>query len=129
MAKKTAVDAIVARRKANFTLAPVLDRNSTTQTPADGSAWVRIKFPVANNRLATLKNGNREDGGFRIVVATPIGDGLEVSNTWCEQIAAIFSRQKFNGVQCWAPTIREGVDNGSWFIATVVVPYYFPYTD
>jgi hypothetical protein len=127
VAKKTAVDAIIARLKANWTLAPVLDRNETTQTPADGSPWVRIEFPVASNRPTTLKTGNREDGGFRIVVATEIGSGLDKSNTWCEQISAIFNRQKFDGVTCYAPTIREGVDDGSYFIATVVVPYYFPY--
>lgn len=129
MAKQAAVDAIIARLKTNFTLAPVLDRNAGTQTPADGSAWVRVEFPVANNRPQALDREYREDGGFRIVVATALGEGVDVSNAWCEQIATIFRGQKFDGVQCWAPTIREGVDDGSWFIATVVVPYWFSYSD
>lgn len=129
MAKKTAVDAIIARLKANWTLAPILDRNETTQTPAEGSPWVRIEFPVANNRPQALDREYREDGGFRVVVATEIGSGIHKSNDWCEQIAAIFRGQKFGGVQCWTPTIREGVDDGSYFIATVVVPYWFSYSD
>jgi hypothetical protein len=129
LAKKTAVDAIIARLKANFTLAPVLDRNVTTQTPADGSSWVRIEFPVSSNTMQTLDHEYREDGGFRVVVATALGDGLATSNMWCEQIATIFRGQKFDGVQCWAPTIREGVDDGSYFISTVVVPYWFSYSD
>ncbi|MFO1126372.1 MAG: phage tail terminator-like protein [Methylocystis sp.] len=130
MAKKAVVDAIIARLKTNFTLAPVLDRNVTTQTPADGGPWVRIEFPVANDLRTALGLNWRETGSARIVIASPIGDGIDTSNSWCEQIATIFRGQKFSGVDCYQPpSIREGIDDGSYFIAAVIVPYRFEYAD
>lgn len=130
MAKKAAADAIRARLAANFTLAPILGLNETTQTPADGLPWVRITFPVASDIRTALGKNYRENGAARIVVATQIGDGLETSNAWCEAIATIFRDQKFDGVDCYAPpAIREGIDDGSYFIASVIVPYRYDYND
>jgi hypothetical protein len=140
MAKKAAVDAVIARLKENWVFsevidnfnfspkATILDRNAVMQPPADNSPWVRVEFPVTTNRQAALGRRYREDGGFRIVVATPIADGIDTSNEWCEQIAALFINENFDDVQCWTPTIREGVDEGSYLIATVVVPYTHHYT-
>ncbi len=129
MAKKAAVDAIIARLKANWALSEIIDVNATTQTPADLSPWIRIEFPIASNRQVVLGRGYREDGGFRIVVATALGEGIGKSNDWCEQIATIFRNRKFDGVQCLAPSIREGIDEDMYFIAAVTVPFYFYYTD
>jgi hypothetical protein len=129
MAKKAAVDAIISRLKAEWTQSPVLDRNTDMQPSADGSSYVRIEFPAAANRPTTLSGDHREDGGFRVVVATQIAGGIAQSAEWCEEIATIFRGQKFDDVQCWTPTIREGVDQGNYFEAYVVVPYYFPYQD
>ena len=130
MAKKIAADAIRARLAANWTASVILGLNSTTQTPADGSPWVRITFPVASDIRTALGKNYRESGSARIVVATQIGDGLETSNSWCEQIATIFRGQKFDGVDCYAPpSIREGIDDGSYFIASVIVPYRYDYSD
>jgi hypothetical protein len=129
MAKKAAVDAILARLAANWTNSVILPLNETTETPGDYSPWVRVQFPVVANSKVALGQTFREDAAFRIVVATEIGSGLAKSNLWCEEIAAIFRGQKFDGVQCWAPTIREGVDEGSYFIAAVIVPFQFFYSD
>lgn len=131
MAKKAASDAIRARLAANWTSSVILGLNSTTQTPADGSSWVRVTFPVANNSKMTLGRNYRESASALITVATQISDGLDTSNAWCESIAAIYRGQQFDGVDCAfdAPSIREGVDNGSYFIASVIVPYRFFYSD
>jgi len=127
MAKQAVRTAVAARLAANFTLAPILVLNIDEQTPTDGSPWVRIEFPVSQNVMAALSNYNRETGSFRIVVATEIMSGVDKSETWCESIAAIFNRQNFGGVSCYAPTIREGIDDGSYFIASVIVPYRYEY--
>lgn len=129
MAKQAVTDAVRDRLVANFTLAPLLKLNETTVTPADGSSYVRLEFPVANDRQVTLGREYREEGAFRISVVTEIGSGVTKSMTWCEQIATIFRNQKFSGVDCRTPTIREGMDDGSYFIASVIVPYRFEYSD
>lgn len=128
MAGKAATDAIRARLAANWTLTPILGLNADTQTPGDGSGWVRIHFPVVADRKTTLGMDFRETGSARIIVATPIGDGLDISNAWCDQIAAIFRGQRFDGVECYAPSIREGVDFGSYFEAAVIVPYRYDFS-
>lgn len=131
MAKKAPSDAIRARLAANWTSSVILGLNLTTQTPADGSSWVRVTFPVASDMKTALGPNYRESASALITVATQIGDGLETSNVWCESIAAIFRGQKFDGVDCAfaAPSIREGVDDGSYFTASVIVPYRYDYND
>lgn len=129
MAKKAVTDAVAARLATNWSETPILALNAATQTPADGGPWVRLEFPVANGTQTTLGRSYRETGAFRIAVATQILSGLDRSMLYCEQIAAVFRNQKFDGVECKTPTIREGVDDGSYFMASVVIPYVFRYSD
>lgn len=129
MAKKIVTDAVLARLQANWSTAPILALNETAQTPADGSGWVRLEFPVANGKQTTLGRTYLETGAFRIAVATEIGSGLAKSNDYAEQIATIFRNQKFSGVESLTPTIREGIDDGSYFIAAVIVPFRYEYRD
>lgn len=110
-------------------LPAILRLNETTQTPLDGGSWLRLEFPVANDTQTILGRGYRETGAFRVAVATEIGSGLAKSNTWCEQVADIFRNQKFDGVDCRTPTTREGIDDGSYFIAAVIVPFRYEYRD
>jgi hypothetical protein len=127
MAKQAVRNAVAARLTANFTLAPILILNQDQTYPSDNSPWVRLEFPVSQNEMAALSSFNRETGSFRIVVATEIVSGVDKSETWCEAIATIFARQNFGGVACYAPTIREGIDDGVYFLASVIVPYRYEY--
>jgi hypothetical protein len=129
MAKKAITDAVAARLAANWTTTSILKINEDMGTPADGSPWIRLQFPVSNDIQTILGRGYRASGAFRIVVATRVGEGLTDSMTYCEQIATIFRNQKFDGVQCLTPTIGEGIDDGSYFIATVIVPFRYEYRD
>lgn len=129
MAKKAVRDAVAARLAANFTLAPILIVNQDMLAPVDESPWVRLEFPVSTNELASVKGDCRETGSFRVVVATEVLSGIDKSLTWCEAISSIFRRQYFSGVFCYAPTIREGRDEGAYFIASVIVPYRYEYND
>lgn len=129
MAKQAITNAVAARLVANWTTTQILKLNEDTGTPADGSPWVRLQFPVSNDIQTILGRGYRATGAFRVVVATAIGEGLTNSMTWCEQIATIFRNQKFDGVQCLTPTIGEGIDDGNYFIATVIVPFRYEYSD
>lgn len=129
MAKQAITDAVAARLAANWTTTPILKINEDMGTPADGLPWIRLQFPVSNDIQTVLGRGYRASGAFRIVVATEVGEGLTNSMTRCEQIATIFRNQKFDGVQCLTPTIGEGIDDGSYFIATVIVPFRYEYRD
>jgi hypothetical protein len=129
MAKKAITDAAAARLAANWNTTPILKLNEDMGTPADGSPWIRLQFPVSNDIQTVLGRGYRATGAFRIVVATGIGEGISDSMNWCEQIATIFRNQKFDGVECLTPTIGEGIDDGNYFIATVIVPFRYEYAD
>lgn len=129
MAKSAVKTAVAARLAANFNLGPVLYLNEDMLPPSDGSAWVRIEYPVAENIVTTLGRGFREEGFFRVVVATEILSGTAKSTAWCEAIETIFRKQVFDGVNTMAPTIREGVDDGAYLIAFVIVRYRYEYSD
>jgi len=129
MAKTTVTDAMAARLVANFSSAPILGLNADMTHPDDGSSWVRLEFPFAENVRTTLGSTYRERGTARIVVATAIASGLSTSMSLCEEIAAIFRGHISGGLECEAPTIREGIDDGSYFIASVMIPYRFEYAD
>lgn len=129
MAKKTITDAVASRLAANFALATILDLNDDMLPPDGNIPWVRLEFVTAENMQTTLRTRYREMGAFRIVVATEVMSGLSKSMTWCETIATIFRNQYFEGVYCKTPTIREGIHDGSYFIASVIVPYRYEYSD
>jgi hypothetical protein len=129
MAKKAVTEAVAARLAANWTTTAILQLNVDMEPPADGSPWVRLQFPVSNDIQTVLGRGYRATGAFRIVVATGIAEGISDSMTYCEQIATIFRNQRFDGVECLTPTIGEGIDDGNYFIATVIVPFRYEYAD
>ena len=127
MAKKAVRDAVVARLAANFSSATILNLNEDVLAPSP--PWVRVEFPVANNSQAALNRRYREMGSFRVAVATAVRSGVSTSEDLCEAISTVFRNQLFSGVYCMVPTIREGVDDGSLFMASVIVPYRYEYND
>lgn len=129
MAKSAVKTAVAARLAANFALGTILILNEDMLPPQDGAAWVRLEFPVAQNRVVTLGRRYREEGSFRVVVAVEVASGTSKMTTWCEAIEAIFRNQYFSGVKTWSPTINEGVDDGIYFMASVIVPYRYEYSD
>ena len=76
MASRHVEDAVQAYLTANWTTAPVLTENSEGETPADGSAFVRLQFPIAEvTRWAVDRRHYREEGGFRLLIAIQRGMG------------------------------------------------------
>jgi hypothetical protein len=127
MAKKALEDAVRARLAAYFSTVAILDVNDDVLPPAAGSGWVRVEFPVANSAPTSLNHTNSEVGSFRIVVAAEVLSGAATSLTNCEEVAAIFSRQRFDGVTCFVPSIGDGRDDGSFYKRSVIVPYRYEY--
>jgi hypothetical protein len=129
MAKKALADAVVAKLAAEFSLATILNQNEDMEEPQDGTPWVRVDFPVSQNERAALCRRYRETGSFRVVVATQIASGMSDSRTMCEAIDAIFRAKRFGDVETEAPSIRDGIDQGNYLLAAVIVPYRFEYSD
>jgi hypothetical protein len=129
MAKKALADAVVAKLAAEITSATILNLNEDMEEPEDGTPWVRVDFPVSQNDRAALRRRYRETGSFRVVVATEIASGMGQSRTLCEEIEAIFRAKRFGDVETGAPSIRDGIDQGNYLLAAVIVPYRFEYSD
>ena len=132
MARKAVVDAVEARLAANWLTTPIIGLNSTTgDAPSDGSAFVRVEYPVADSRQLTFgapgNNFWREEGAFRIIVnitrATGIATGLE----WAETLESLFIGKNFDGVQTFSPgspAIDDRNDQGNYYQFSFAVPYW-----
>lgn len=133
MAHKAVVDAVAAYLAAQWTLCPVLGLNGQGEPPPDGAPYLMVQYPVATvARLALGTPCYREEGGIRFVLHLPRGEGLERVLAWADTLAALFRYQTFDGVETQAPTppfLDDGNDNGLYFVASVVAPYAFTFTD
>lgn len=132
MAGAAVVSAVGAMLAANWTTTPIIDADATDAGPADGSAYVTIEYPVAQENQITIGSpGNnvfRETGAFRIVLNSPSGQAATNALTLIDQLRAIFRGKQFSGVTTFAPS--PGVINNSnyqagRFIMSCAVPYQF----
>lgn len=103
--------------------------NEDVKPPANGSAWLRLEFPVSNNQRAALTNLHLEQGSFLLVVGVPIKSGDDVAMVHAEKLAGFFRNQKFDGVHCASPSIDEGVEDGAYWTVPIIVPYTFYHRD
>jgi hypothetical protein len=133
MAKKAVVDAVRARLAANWNEADaaIFDANSEGSTPADGTPFIILQFPVSDSEKPAV--GTRhylEEGAFRIVIHTQRGGGADQALQWGDTIAGIFRDLKFDGVECLVPSsplTHDDNDQGQYFVASVVVPYRYQF--
>lgn len=132
MASKLVVDAVEARLTANWTNCPVRGANASGDVPADGSAFLTVQYPVANEEHITLgpvgQRTFRETGGIRFVLSLPAGQGTSFGLGWADQLRALFRAQQFGGVSCLAASpafIADANEDGVYFKLSVVVDYYF----
>jgi hypothetical protein len=131
MASQLVVDAVEARLAANWTNCPVRGANASGDVPADGSAFLVVQYPVANEEHIALgpvgQRTFRELGGIRFVLSMPAGQGASFGLGWADQLRALFRAQQFAGVSCLAaspPRIDDGNESGGYFRLSVVVEYY-----
>lgn len=133
MASKTVVDAVKARLAANFTAVPLLVDNVDSAGPDDGSPYLELQFPVANEQQITVgapgRNVFREEGAFRLVLSVRTGDPLDQALTWIDQLRALFRGKQFAGVTTYAPSPavqddRAFVAGGTRVLLSTAVPYY-----
>lgn len=142
MASKAVVDAVEARLGTSWASAdgntlPVLGLNSSDQRPADGSAFIEITYPVANEEWLTVgapgSNTFREEGAFRIIVNEERTRGMARAQGWIDELRALFRGvQLLSGyMQCFsAPpaVINDDNDLGNYFQFSFSVPYTYQIT-
>lgn len=108
MARQSVIDAVKARLAANFSACSVLDQDTAGSAPADGSVYLVLQFPVANERQITIgapgHNVWREEGAFRLLISVRTGDPLDGANTMLDLARALFRGKQFAGVTTYAPS-------------------------
>lgn len=127
MASKAVEDAVESYLTVNWTNCPVLTENRDAETPADGSPFIMLEFPLSDVRRLTVGDRNyRETGGFRIVIAVERGTGTQTIRQWGAQLAALFRDRKLGEVNCRIPTevfTDETSDEGNYFRGSMICEY------
>jgi hypothetical protein len=135
MSSRAVRDAVAARIAANWTSCSVLDDNVNLTPPADGSSYLVVQYPIANEQQITVgspgANLFRETGAFRLVLSIPTGDGVAWAIDWLDQLRTLFRGKQFASVHCYAPSPCVQ-DNSSYvpagrLLLSASVPYYYDF--
>lgn len=133
MAHPNVVAAVQGRLGTSFNGVTVIEMNYQGETPSGGEPFIMVQFPVSNTeRVGVSDRSYREEGGFRLVINTSRGVGLAECQALAAALADHFRDQEFNGVKCRTPSspfFDDSNDNGSYFTATMVVPYDYGFRD
>ncbi|HVI27621.1 phage tail terminator-like protein [Hansschlegelia sp.] len=109
----------------------ILEPNKDGDAPGDGAPWMRLQFPAASERRPIVNRRlYREEGGFRIVIAVEIGEGLVKAPAWAAAMKDLFRDRKFSGVRTFAPGdiyVGDENDEGNYFVTALVVPYAYTF--
>lgn len=131
MASKLVVDAVENRLAAMWSHTPVIGLNTVGETPADGTSFLTVQYPVATEEPASVgspgSNVFREEGGFWLVLSVPRGQGLGVPMTWIDELRAMFRAKQFGGVNCVgaSPAYQDdNIENGAYVRLSSVITYY-----
>lgn len=140
MVAKAVVDAVEARLGATWTsldgtLVPVFGINVIGDTPSDGSPFLEVQYPVANESQLTIGQPGggdiyREDGGVRFVLSIRRGLGIAQGLVWIDELRSLFREQVFGGVNSWAASpavIDNSNDAGNYWTLAFVVLYNFDF--
>lgn len=133
MTQIAVIEAVEARLRAGFTAAPIKGLNDGDPTPADGSAFVELQFPVSNTRQMVLGRKYQEAGAFRIVISVERGlrEHFDKALRWAGEISDLYRTKTFDGVKSWTPNtnrLDDENDDGNYYVLSVIVPYDYSFT-
>lgn len=130
MASKVVEDTIEDYLTANWAhiaTCPVFTENEEGSIPSDGSAFLRLQFPVADvEKLPVTSRRFRESGAFRIVINVARGDGTDTMRDYGEELATLFRDQTIGDVSCLTagePFTDDQSDRGLYFQGAMVVEF------
>lgn len=132
MASVAVMTAVEARVATYWSASAVVAANTSGDTPAAGTAFLTVQYPVASEDHISLgqvgQRGFRENGGIRFVLSIPRGEGISYWQGLLEALTAYFRAAQFGGVSTLSPSpplTDDSNDNGSYWLLTSVVEYYF----
>lgn len=132
MASTAVMAAVRARLDTHWSRCPVHYPNETAQTPADGSPFLAVQYPLASEEMVSIgapgSNLYREEGGIRFLLAIPRGSGVQHWGVWIEDLRTLFRGKRFDGVVTFAAApavLDDRNDAGPYWSLTCAVPYQF----
>ena len=133
MAHINVVQAVDKRLAEEWHEIPVVGQNVVGEAPQDGSEYILIQYPASTTERVAVGQGHyRESGGIRFVLHLIAGSGTARANQLAHELAKLFRYVRFDGVETEAPTspfYDDSNDVGGYFLATVVVPYHYQFSD
>lgn len=124
-----------ARLEANWNIADgaIIGSNEVMTAPSDGSPFVIIQYPVANNIRPVLTRKRFEEGAARIIYNAQVSSGLPSPLAKADAIAAAFRGDRLivSGVEMFEPSppiINDDNEEGNYFELAVIVPYRYQFS-
>jgi hypothetical protein len=105
--------------------------NDTETSPS--GFWLVVQFPFSTEEhvgMAGVGNrGFREEGAIRFMLMVPRNDvEMDYALELCDTIRDLVRAKDFGGVTTFAPSppvIDDDNDNGTQFVLSMAVPYYY----
>lgn len=101
------------------------------ETPGQGEAFVVVQYPFSvSERIAVNERVYREEGGVRFVFHVIRGVGDDLIEQMTRKVFDLFTDRKIGEVNCGVPDspfFDDSNDEGLYFKAAMVVPYWFTY--
>jgi hypothetical protein len=137
--------AIRSRLDAGWTTTRITYQNEDPAEPwppvrGNGSPapWVNLEIVPAGSQIWTFgtdgNRGWRYDGFINVHVFVPVGEGIELADTYAVTIGELFRAAKFyddgtgNYIRTLAPQVDGGGssdDDGKWFRVTMTVDFTY----
>lgn len=132
MARKAVVDK-VNTVLAGWSGAPKYGPNLQYDTPADGSAYVLVEYPLSNSDIVSFGSpGNnlvRDEGTIRLIIHAVRGSEVDTGLTWAEELSALFlGIDDGDGFRTYAPsppTMDDNNEEGMYYLLSVAIPYEY----
>jgi hypothetical protein len=131
VASLAVMTAVETRLAANWSRATIITPNTTAEAPGDGSPYLTVTYPVANEEQMSVgapgSNLYREEGAFRLVLSVPIRTGLAQWHPWINELRALFRGVVFDGVVTWEapPPATRNSDDDTRCEISFAVPYRY----
>lgn len=133
MARLAVMRAVEATLKAWADCPPIQTVNEGQNLDGQGKLFIKVQYPVSNNRRTTHGRDFAEEGGVRIVIAAPSNEGgTDPSMELGEALGDLFRARTISGVEFRTPStplVHDDNDNGMYFKTSIVIPYFYQYED
>jgi hypothetical protein len=127
-----------ARLEANWNTADgvILGSNEVYETPADGSPFVIIQYPIVQNIRPMMTRMRYEEGAARIIYNAQKSAGLAGPLAKADALAAAFrgdqlkigASETIEIFEPSGPTINDDNEEGNYFELAIVIPYRYQFS-